>query len=108
MLEPAIQGTLAVLEAANANNVEHVLITSSYAAINCYEKGGAIRHYTYTEADWNPASYEAAATSDNKIYTYAASKALAEKAAWNYMDQKPSFALTTFNPPGIVGPSCTP
>jgi len=108
MLEPAIQGTVAVLEAADANGVDHVLVTSSYAAINCYEKGGAIRDYTYTEADWNPATYEGAATSTNKVYTYAASKALAEKAAWSFMERKPSFALTTFNPPGIVGPIVHP
>ena len=108
MLDPAIQGTLAVLEAANENDVEHVLITSSYAAINCYEKGGAIRDYTYSENDWNPATYEDAATTNNKVYTYSASKALAEKAAWEFMDKNPSFALTTFNPPGIVGPIIHP
>ena len=108
MLDPAIQGTLAVLEAADKQGVEHVIITSSYAAINCYEKGGAIRDYTYTEDDWNPATYDGAAASPNKVYIYSASKALAEKAAWNYLQKRPSFALTTFCPPGIVGPIVHP
>ncbi|EDP41455.1 hypothetical protein MGL_4160 [Malassezia globosa CBS 7966] len=108
MLEPAIKGTMSVLEAANEENVEHVLITSSFAAINCFEKGGSIRDYTYTEADWNPATYDIARTS-SKAYTYCASKALAEKAAWEYVrEAQPSFALTTFNPPGIVGPIAHP
>mgnify|MGYP006891329414 CR=1 FL=1 len=58
-----------------------MIITSSYAAINFYEKGGAISDYTYTGEDWNPATYEGAASSPNKVYIYSASKALAEKAA---------------------------
>ncbi|PWN39818.1 NAD(P)-binding protein [Ceraceosorus guamensis] len=110
MLQPAIDGTLAVLKAAHDTpSIKHVLITSSFAAQNCYEKGGSIRDYTYTEKDWNPASYEDAKKSDNKVYTYAASKGLAEKAAWEFVESaKPQFVLTTFMPPGIIGPIVHP
>ncbi|WFC97297.1 hypothetical protein MYAM1_000006 [Malassezia yamatoensis] len=79
MLDPAIDGTKAVLEAAHSSpTVQQVLITSSFAAMNCFEKGGSLRDYTYSEKDWNPATYEGAATQENKVYTYAASKGLAE------------------------------
>lgn len=121
MLDPAIGGTLAVMEAAMATpSVKHLLLTSSFAAINCLEKGGSLRDYTYTEDDWNPATYEGAATHENKVYTYCASKALAEKwyvlrsskltdSAWEFWTKEhPQFALTTFCPPGIVGPIVHP
>ena len=80
MLDPAIEGTQAVMRAAMATpTVKHVLITSSFAAMNCYEKGGTIRDYTYTADDWNPATYEGAASQESKVYVYMASKVLAEK-----------------------------
>src|SRR6266536_1826708 len=44
--------------------------------------------------------------STNGAFSYCASKALAEKAAWDWMDeQKPSFTLSTINPPWVFGPS---
>lgn len=41
----------------------------------------------------------------NPGLAYAASKALAEKAAWDFMaDKKPGFSLTTICPPMVYGP----
>ncbi|WFD44779.1 hypothetical protein MPSI1_003450 [Malassezia psittaci] len=110
MLDPAIEGTMAVLKAADeTETVEHLLLTSSFAAMNCIEKGGSLRDYTYSEKDWNPATYEGALKKDNKVYIYCASKVLAEQSAWKFCREKrPKFHLTTFCPPGVVGPMVHP
>ena len=56
----------------------------------------------YNESIWNPVTYEQAL---NPALTYLASKKLAEKAAWDFMEQeKPQFSLTTMCPPLIFGP----
>jgi len=62
--------------------------------------------HTYTEADWNPITYEEAANDSTDGPTaYCASKAFAEKAAWDFVaQQKPNFTLTTICPPMVYGP----
>lgn len=69
------------------------MITSSFAAINDREKG--LRPgYVYSEKDWNPVSPEEAVKS--ATVGYAASKAFAERAAWDFVkEEKPNFELTT-------------
>ena len=75
LLDPAIEGTLNVLRQAQKAGVTKVIITSSFAAINNFAEGGIRRGYTYTEADWNPASYEQASAKDVAgAYAYSASK----------------------------------
>jgi nucleoside-diphosphate-sugar epimerase len=105
LLLPAIQGTINALEAAAKNpTVKRVVITSSFAAILDPMKGYR-PGYTYTENDWNPVTYESAKTEPNAPVAYVASKKLAEKAAWDWMEQhKPNFSLTTLCPPWILGP----
>lgn len=106
LLIPAIKGTTNVLEAAKANgNISRVVITSSFAA-NLDLSKGYRPGYTYTYADWNPATYEEASVSDDGSFAYCASKALAERAAWEWMEKnKPNFTLSVINPPWIFGPS---
>lgn len=61
--------------------------------------------HTYTEADWNDIPYEYAATAD-PITAYCASKSLAEKAAWKYIeDRKPHFSISVMCPPMVFGPA---
>lgn len=75
LLDPAIEGTLNVLRQAQAAGVTRVIITSSFAAVNNFKLGGIRRDYTYTEKDWNPATYEEAAAPDVQgAYAYSASK----------------------------------
>ncbi|PYI24775.1 flavonol reductase [Aspergillus violaceofuscus CBS 115571] len=105
LLQPAIQGTLQLLSAAHrhAPQVQRVVLTSSFAAIVNLRKGYWPEH-TYTEADWNPETYEQAKTADGPT-AYCASKALAEKAAWEFVErEKPNFTLSTICPPMIYGP----
>ena len=106
LLDPAIQGSVAILEAAKkyGASVKHIISTSSFAAIldlaTGYRPG-----YTYTEADKNPMTYEQAAVSDGAT-AYCASKGLAEQAMWDWVAaNKPAFTLTALCPPWVFGPA---
>ncbi|KAJ5633380.1 cinnamoyl-CoA reductase [Penicillium lividum] len=105
IVDPAISGTISLLESAHrfGSGITRVVNTSSIAAILDPSKG--LRPgYTYTEADWNPIAAESLATADS-LTLYLASKALAEQAAWKFMDnKKPNFTLTTICPPLTYGP----
>jgi len=106
MLQPAIQGTLSILKsAAKVPSVKRVVVTSSFASVMDVGKGMR-PDYTYSHKDFNPADYESAKNSkDNQSYLYCASKVLAEKAAWDFVEkEKPGFALSTVCPPMILGP----
>ncbi|RFU28711.1 hypothetical protein B7463_g7601, partial [Scytalidium lignicola] len=106
LLIPAINGTLGILESIQNHNpsVKRVVITSSFASILDLSKGLWPEH-TYTEQDWNPATYEEAKAADG-AFAYCASKALAEKAAWNFVaERKPNFTLSTICPPIVYGPN---
>jgi nucleoside-diphosphate-sugar epimerase len=102
MLDPAVNGALSALGAAASEpNVSRVVLTSSIAAcIDPTHPDGFKRPgYTYTESDWNPLSYEKASTMTAFPPVYTASKALAEKAAWKFMEEKqPQFDLVCINP----------
>jgi nucleoside-diphosphate-sugar epimerase len=106
LLIPAIKGTTGILESIQRCNpsVKRVVITSSFAAINDPSKGSRPGHI-YTEADWNPTTYDEAKKGPPN-FSYGASKKLAEKAAWDYVEKnKPNFTIATINPPMIYGPN---
>jgi nucleoside-diphosphate-sugar epimerase len=114
LLLPAINGTESVLKAAHKynstqndekNKIKRIVITSSFAAV--FDRTKGMRPgYVYTDKDWAPVTYEeAAAAKDNPPLVYQASKSLAEKAAWNFIEkQRPTFTLTTICPPMVFGP----
>jgi Nucleoside-diphosphate-sugar epimerases len=100
MLQPVIRGTFGILRSVKeyAPSVKRVVITSSFAAIINFGRHPAV----YSEKVWNPMTYEEGL---NPTITYPASKKLAEKAAWDFMEkEKPSFSLTTICPPLVYGP----
>ncbi|KAF5492473.1 Ketoreductase azaE [Colletotrichum siamense] len=101
MLNPAIRDTKSLLSAvaAYAPNVKRVVITSSVAAaVNIKAPPPVL-----TPEMWNPITREEA--SSNPFFAYLASKTFAEKAAWDFVnDKKPHFALSTILPPLILGP----
>ncbi|KAL2850622.1 hypothetical protein BJY01DRAFT_261408 [Aspergillus pseudoustus] len=108
LLRPAIEGTKNLLRSIQkyAPDVKRVVITSSFAAMVDPFKGNRPGH-TYNESDWNPLTYEDAT---KKYVTtevaYLASKALAERAAWDFVAaEKPSFDLAAICPPVIYGPN---
>ncbi|KAB5585330.1 hypothetical protein GE09DRAFT_22480 [Coniochaeta sp. 2T2.1] len=105
LLEPAVHGSLAILQAANkyaTPALKRVVITSSFAS-NLDTTKGSRPGYTYTDADWNPQGWETADMDSSSAYC--ASKALAEKAAWDFIEEeKPGFDLVSINPPWVFGP----
>ncbi|SCV34372.1 related to aldehyde reductase II [Fusarium fujikuroi] len=105
LLVPAIAMTKGLLESASMYGAEikRIVITSSFAAMVDLKKGLWPGH-TYNEADWNQVTYDYAKTADAGT-AYVASKALAEKAAWSFVqDRKPHFDITVLCPPMVFGP----
>lgn len=107
MLDPAVNGTVGVLQSVKkyAPSVKRVVITSSFASM--YNNPNKPTGSTYSEKDWNPVTWETALEPENAAGQsgYRTSKALAEKAAWEFVEkEKPGFALTVINPPLIFGP----
>ncbi|KAF8608364.1 NAD(P)-binding protein [Ceratobasidium sp. AG-I] len=104
LLLPAIKGTTEVLKAAAAHGptVKRIVVTSSFASISDVTKGDR-PGYEYSEKDWNPLTFEQ--SEQNALAGYVGSKALAEKAAWNFIEsEKPEFDLVTICPPMVYGP----
>jgi dihydroflavonol-4-reductase len=98
LILPARNGTLHVLWAAAAHGVKRVVLTSSSGAI-VYGKDKDKRSGLYTEKDWT--------TIENKQDTtpYFRSKAIAERAAWDFIAQdKSGLELVTICPCAILGP----
>jgi nucleoside-diphosphate-sugar epimerase len=86
IITPAVNGTLFVLRACvqEGSKVKRVVLTSSVAAVNgdTYENGR-----TYSEKDWTDLS---------KTSAYPKSKTLAEKAAWDFVNERQSKGLSCF------------
>lgn len=99
LVDPAVQGTEAVLEACRAaGGVKRVVVTSSMAAITDEPDETKV----LTEEDWNEKS-----GLERNPYYY--SKTLAERAAWRFVEEKsPGFDLVVINPFLVIGPSLTP
>lgn len=101
IIKPSVAGQVNILESvkAHGSSVKRVIITSSIAAI-----GGL------TEDQWNQKVVDA--VNEKGINAaphekYSASKMLAEKAAWDFVEAnkgKLSFDVVAINPPWIFGP----
>ncbi|KAG2417876.1 hypothetical protein HFD88_000975 [Aspergillus terreus] len=105
-LEPAIKGTLNLLQAVkdNAPSVKRVIWTGSCASVIDYDNLVSDPPRVYTEADWNPITWEEAVHGDSSK-AYRASKLFAEREAWKFMkEEQPSFDLVTLSPPATFGP----
>jgi dihydroflavonol-4-reductase len=99
LVDPAVNGTTSVLEScAKAPSVRRVIVTSSMAAITDEPES----ERELTESDWNDKS-----SLTRNAYYY--SKTLAERAAWQFRDErKPKFDVVTINPFMVIGPSLSP
>ncbi|HLZ97146.1 MAG TPA: aldehyde reductase [Steroidobacteraceae bacterium] len=95
LIVPARDGTLRVLRAARDAGVRRLVLTSSFAAIGY---GHAIRDQPYTEADWTDPN-------SPRLGTYAKSKTLAERAAWEFIAREGgALELAVVNPVAVFGP----
>lgn len=107
MLGPAISGTTAVLKAAKtyaSPSFRRVVQISSFSAMLDLSKGPR-PGYVYTETDWNPVTYGEAATERDSAVLYLASKALSEKAVWEWAARnRPRFDIVCLCPSMVLGP----
>ena len=95
-IKPAVEGTLRVLKACADADVQKVVLTTSFAAVGY---GHPREKEVYTEEDWSSV--------DGEISAYAKSKTLAEKAAWEFvenLEESKKFDLTVINPVAVTGP----
>jgi dihydroflavonol-4-reductase len=96
LIDPAVDGTLAVLNAVVANpSVKRVVLTSSFAAVTDTPDG------EFDESTWN----EHSSVSRNPYYF---SKTVAEKSAWSFARSHSQFDLIVVNPAVVLGPSLVP
>ena len=95
MMLPAVEGTKRVLRAADKANVKRVILTSSIVAMM-----SSLRRGCFGPNDWTDVNYP-------NLNTYIKSKTLAEKAAWQFINENkssPSTELTVIAPGGVFGP----
>lgn len=97
VVAPARDGALRVLRAARRAGARRVVLTSSFAAVGYSPK--PVREYD--ERDWtDPAT--------PGLPAYPLSKAVAERAAWDFIEQEgDGLELVAINPTWIAGPTLT-
>ena len=81
IIKPAVEGTLRALKFAQKAKVKRVVLTSSIAAMSSHMYSGE-----FNPGDWTDLSHK-------NISTYARSKTLAEKAAWDFYNQQEGMKL---------------
>ncbi|HEX3735432.1 MAG TPA: NAD-dependent epimerase/dehydratase family protein [Solirubrobacterales bacterium] len=95
LIVPAREGTLRVLRAALQAGASRVVVTSSVAAVGGSAKGSARR---LDESDWTDLD-------DSTLTPYARSKTIAERAAWDLVEEMgETERLAVVNPGAILGP----
>lgn len=96
VVRPAVDGVIRVLRAARNAGVRRVVFTSSCGAVYY---GHPLRKEPFDETSWT--NVEAGGMS-----AYVKSKALAERAAWDFMEKEGgSLELVAIQPTGIFGPA---
>lgn len=99
IIVPAREGTLRVLKAARDAGVKRVVLTSSFAAIGY---GHQPQPAPFDESDWTNLG-------GDDLMAYTKSKALAERAAWDFIAKEGgSLELAAVNPVGVFGPVLGP
>jgi nucleoside-diphosphate-sugar epimerase len=110
-IEPAVNGTLSILKRAiKAPNIKRIVIVASTGCVFRTSSQPVV----LSEKDWNDQAIEQverlgreASTSDK----YAASKTLAEKAAWTFYREHQAqinWDLVVINPSYVFGPTLNP
>ena len=99
LIIPARDGALRALRAAKAAGVKRVVLTSSMAAIAYGERRP--NSYVYSEQDWTDSHVPG-------VDAYTKSKTIAERAAWDYVEQNNGPELAVINPGGVLGPLLGP
>ncbi|GAA5853737.1 hypothetical protein JCM8547_007428 [Rhodosporidiobolus lusitaniae] len=108
ILKPALAGTLSILESCKkSSSVKSVVICTSVAAFSTMRQWqNPPSDFSITEERWNETTYEEAAKMSRELGTevYAASKALAERAAFKFAEQPGvHFTLSSIAPTVVLG-----
>jgi len=99
VVRPAVDGVVRVLRAARDGGARRVVYTSSCGAVYY---GHPAQEEPFDETSWTDVSGGA-------MSAYVKSKALAERAAWDFVAAEGAgLELTTVNPTGIFGPALDP
>ena len=77
LINPAVNGTMSVMEACLANKVKRVVITSSIAAVMASRPENRPADWIFSEKNWSEPV-------GDHIDAYSKSKTMAEKAAWDF------------------------
>lgn len=97
VIVPAREGTVRVLRHARDAGCQRVVLTSSFAAVGYSPKAAG----PWTEQDWTDP--------DDDNTAYVRSKAIAERAAWDFhAEHGGGLQLTSVVPVGIFGPTLGP
>lgn len=96
LIRPAVDGTIRALKAAKNAGIKRVILTSSMAAIFGRDLPPGAKEFD--ESMWTDVNHSIGRAA------YRKSKTLAERAAWDFVkSQAPEMALTTINPPLVIG-----
>jgi nucleoside-diphosphate-sugar epimerase len=99
LIIPARDGAVRVLRAARDARVKRVVLTSSFAAIGY---GHPPQKAPFDETSWTDPQ-------GPDVLPYVKSKALAERAAWDFvLKDAPDLELSVINPVGVFGPVLGP
>lgn len=113
MIDPAVNGTLGVLRSAHkyGTNIKRIVVTSSTAAVvQRTDPEGTL----YNDKSWNDAAVSAVEEQGPKSHPgdmYCASKTLAERAAWKFVEDNKAtlkWDLVALNVPWTIGPPIQP
>jgi dihydroflavonol-4-reductase len=97
LIVPARDGALRVLRAALNAGVGRIVLTSSVAAVR--NGGPPANGSAYTEEDWTDGA-------NTSLTPYTRSKTIAERAAWDLVDEAGATdRLAVVNPGAIIGPA---
>ena len=96
LIRPAIEGTQRALKAAKKSGVKRIVITSSVVSM----LGDADKSININQNTWSNVDAR-------NLSSYAKSKTLAEKSAWEFIESQedPKLELTVINPGPVFGPS---
>ncbi|EKM51496.1 uncharacterized protein PHACADRAFT_199005 [Phanerochaete carnosa HHB-10118-sp] len=112
IIGPAVSGTVGMLQSAlkHANGtVRRVVVTSSCSAV-LTEDPDLTKSHTFSEVNWNEAAIQDVRENGRNaepIDKYHASKALAERSAWEFAQKhkgEAKFDVVAINPPYVYGP----
>ena len=101
LVEPAVRGTLHVLEAARGAGARRVVVTSSISAM--VPNPGLAAGELVDERSWTDMEFCKA-----RGKWYPVSTTLSERAAWEYAARWPCFELATILPSTCLGPLLQP